>query len=226
MTSADESAYSHSVPSARCRFVGDVIVAINRLATRNMTHTELKQHIVDKDICELQVHRIAAQEETAELVPVAPSKATEAEVAIEIVRADNGRTERQAASEHEVLISRNNLTTSFGFALGSVGEAPAATYQSVASVKPGGPADGKLQKRDIIMMINGSPVPREHDDVITLISGSTALKIGILRPLRPEPLEEKITVSSFTLVYSQRCALTRFVADPRTIPSHPDPHRR
>lgn len=187
-----------------------MIVAVNGLSTKNMTHAELKGHFVKSDVCELQVHRVAQDGEGILVEDAPPAKAREGEVSIEITRADTNVRERQVALDLEVRIARVNLTTGFGFTLGTVGTEP-EVYQAVAGVTRGGLADGKLQKRDIVRTINNNPVPRDHREMVQLVSGATALKLGILRPLRPEPKQTmvQVTTASPRQPYTLVAALVR-----------------
>ena len=80
-----------------------------------------------------------------------------------------------AARRFTVVISRNTMTESFGFGLGT----SETNEKIVSSVRAGGPSDGKLVQEDVIIEINGNDVTElSHQE--TIGHASAALQFLLL----------------------------------------------
>ena len=86
------------------------------------------------------------------------------------------------ARVREVVLQRQSMTASFGFSLGSSNvDAGGLNQHVVTEVKPGGSADGRLERGNAVHTINGTNVSALAHDAVTsmIVSSDLSISLGI-----------------------------------------------
>lgn len=104
---------------------------------------------------------------------------------------ENEDEEEEGIDLIHTTVSRPNVSTSFGFELGTIDDGT----QVVARVSPESPADdAELQAGDVIVSVNNVPVEAmSHVELIQAIMKLTEFDVSILRNAAPEGVEDNKT---------------------------------
>ncbi len=174
--------------------VGDRLVAVNNLDVAKLTNREVAQLCSDKLVLSVEkahdlvanialpgARRAAASAGQPQAAPTrAHAHAVRGRSASEpmALHAHGGAPPDSAALPLEVVLKRAGTSEGFGFSVGST----AACEHFVSRVRSNGPADGKLQVFDRIVMCNGIPVHRvPHEEFLRIAAMRASSRVNKLR---------------------------------------------